>query len=144
MDQIRVMLADDHDLVRSMVRKFLEKETWIEVVGEACNGFEALEKVKQCHPDVLVLDMEMPGLNGVQVARKLKDQQSPVNILALSAYDDLNYIKGALENGASGYLLKDDLPNGFARLVKRVAQGEKGVLSDEIASKIKNRKTLQE
>ena len=106
MKNIKVVLADDHPVVRSGMRSLLERAMDITVVGEASNGMEALMLVDELSPDVLLVDMEMPGMNGVEVARQLQATQSPVKILALSAYDDDRYIEGLLASGAVGYLTK--------------------------------------
>src|SRR5512134_114453 len=105
MATIRVVLADDHPVARAGIRKFLEKEPDIQVVGEASSGDEALKLIKELSPDVLLLDMEMPGLKGVDVAREVKEARLPVRILALSTYDNKQYILGLLSSGASGYLI---------------------------------------
>jgi DNA-binding NarL/FixJ family response regulator len=108
MKTTRVVLADDHLVVRTCLKQALEKVPGIEVVGEASNGVEAIHIVNQFAPDVLLLDMEMPVLNGVEVARELYASNSPVRILALSAYDDPYYKNELLSNGAAGYLTKDE------------------------------------
>lgn len=133
---IRVVLADDHPLARAGIRKFLEKEQDIQIVGEASNGEEALQLVEQLSPDVLLLDMEMPGLRGVDVARKLKEAYSPVRILALSTYDNKQYILGLLSNGASGYLVKEEVPKTIIEAVRGVARGEQGWVSRKIAANL--------
>ncbi len=135
MPSIRVLLADDHPTVRSAVRKLLERAADIEVVGEAGDGFEALRKVESLAPDVLLLDMEMPGLRGVEVAQHLQAKGTPVRILGLSSYDDQQYIQGMLESGAAGYLTKEEAPQILIQAVRRVARGEHGWFSQRIASR---------
>ena len=108
MEKIRVILIDDHPIVRSGIRALLEEAGDIRIVGEASDGVEALTLVERFNPDVLLLDMEMPGLSGVEVARKLQANKSRVKVLALSAYDDEHYIDGLLDAGAQGYLTKYD------------------------------------
>ncbi len=105
---IRVVVADDHHMTRSGVKNALSQSSEIEVVGEASNGYEALELVDSLSPDVLVLDIEMPKMSGVEVARRLKKRGSSVAILALSAFDDRDYVYGLLDCGASGYLMKEE------------------------------------
>lgn len=107
-DIISVVVADDHHMTRSGVKNALSKSPEIEVVGEATDGVEALEVVAEKEPTVLVLDVEMPRMTGVEVARRLKKQGSPVAILALSAFDDRDYVYGLLDCGASGYLMKEE------------------------------------
>lgn len=126
MKTTRVVLADDHAVVRASLRRLLEKAPEIEVVGEACNGVEAIHSVNRLEPDVLLLDMEMPVLNGVEVARELHAAQSPVRVLALSAYNDSEYINELLKNGAAGYLTKDTAWTNIVDAIRRVARGEKG------------------
>ena len=136
MPSIRVLLADDHPLVRSAIRKLLERAADIEVVGEVGDGFEALHQVEKLAPDVLLLDMEMPGLRGVEVARHLQSQGTPVRILGLSSYDDQHYIQGMLESGAAGYLTKEEAPQMLVQAVRGVARGEEGWFSQGVASKM--------
>lgn len=107
-ERIRVVVADDHHLTRSGVKAALSQSAEIEVVGEASDGIEALEVVELTKPNVLVLDIEMPKMSGVEVARRLKKQGSSIAILALSAFDDRDYVYGLLDCGASGYLMKEE------------------------------------
>lgn len=106
--KIRVVVADDHHLTRAGVASALALSPGISVVGEASDGVEALELVSKEKPDVLVLDVEMPRMTGVEVARRLRKQNSPVAVLALSAFDDRDYVYGLLDCGASGYLMKEE------------------------------------
>ena len=134
MNITRVVLADDHTVVRTYIRKILQKAPDIEVVGEASNGVEAIHAVNQTAPDILLLDMEMPVLNGVEVARELHAARSPVRVLALSAYDDRQYILELLNNGAAGYLTKDEAPEYIVEAIHRVARGEKGWIGQRATS----------
>jgi DNA-binding NarL/FixJ family response regulator len=129
----RVVVAEDHATVRSGIRRMLEKAPDIEVIGEAENGMEALKLVEELTPDVLLLDMEMPVMTGVEVARKLHAQKSPVRILALSAYDDRHYIREMLSSGAAGYLTKDEAPKHIINAVRSIAQGKTGWFSRRIS-----------
>jgi len=133
---IRVVLADDHPVARSGVRGLLEKAVDIEVVGEASDGSEALRLVEEMSPDVLLLDMEMPGLKGLEVAQHLHTSGSPVRILALSAHSDKEYISGLLSNGAAGYLIKEEVPQTIVEAVRGVARGEEGWVSRQIAAQM--------
>lgn len=132
---IRVLLSDDHPIVRSGVRDLLSLSDRIEVIGEAGDGQEALDKAILLKPDVLLMDMEMPGLNGVEVARRLAGQAVDVRILALSAYDSIQFIDGILELGAYGYLTKEEMPEAIIEAVEGVACGQKGWLSARIRAK---------
>lgn len=132
----RVVLADDHAAVRLGIRIILERAPDIAVVGEASDGFQALRLVEDLMPDVLLLDMEMPGLKGVEVAQRLKAVGSPVRILALSSYDDKQYILGLLATGALGYLVKEEAPEKIVAAVRGVARGERGWISQRIAAQI--------
>jgi DNA-binding NarL/FixJ family response regulator len=136
MATIRVVLADDHPLAREGVRNLLEKAVGIQVIGEAGDGDETLRLVEELAPDVLVLDMEMPNLKGVEVARQLQAAGSSVRVLALSAYDDQEYIKGLLASGAAGYLTKGELPETIVEAVRGVARGEQGWVSRQIAAQM--------
>jgi DNA-binding NarL/FixJ family response regulator len=121
---VRVVVADDHPVVRAGIRDMLEGADDITVVGEATNGAEALDLVQEEHPDVLLLDMEMPELSGVEVARRLQAESHPVRLLALSSYEEQEYVQGLLQNGASGYLTKEHAPELILEAVRAVARGE--------------------
>jgi DNA-binding NarL/FixJ family response regulator len=136
MANIRVVLADDHPVARAGIRKFLEKEPDIQVVGEASSGEEALKLVSELAPDVLLLDMELPGMRGTEVARRLKDTSSPVRVLALSTYDNRQFILGLLASGAAGYLIKEEVPETIIEAVRGVARGEQGWVSRQVAAKM--------
>jgi len=134
MEKIRVMLADDHPVTRAGVRKFLSKASDIEVIAEADNGIQALEMAKQLEPDVLLLDIELPGIKGLEIARELQAVHSPIRILVLSTYDDKQFIFGLLGNGAAGYLTKEEIPETIVEAVRGVARGEKGWVSRRVAA----------
>ncbi len=133
---IRVVLADDHPLMRRGTRQLLEDEDGIVVVGEAADGFEALRLASELKPDVLVLDMELPGISGVEVARRLGKAEYPVPVLALSAYDDEHYIIETLKAGAAGYLTKDEAPEEIVTAVRDVARGRRGRMSHGVSEKV--------
>jgi DNA-binding NarL/FixJ family response regulator len=124
MPVVRVVIADDHPVVRSGIRDMLEQDDDIEVVGEAASGTEALQQVEEKQPDVLLLDVEMPELSGVEVAQQLQQQGHPVRLLALSSYDDQEYVQGLLKGGASGYLTKGNAPKLIVEAVQAVARGD--------------------
>jgi DNA-binding NarL/FixJ family response regulator len=133
---IRVVLADDHPVVRNGIHNLLSHSSDISVVGEATNGEEALRMCAELIPDVLLLDMEMPGIKGVEVAQKLHSSGSPVKILGLSAYDDRQYILQLLETGASGYLTKEEAPETILDAIRGVSMGEQGWVSRRVAARM--------
>ncbi len=133
-NKIRVLIADDHPITRAGIRKFLERAEDIEVVAEASNGEEALSLAKEAWPHVMLLDMEMPGRKGVEVAREVAAKGLPVKILALSTYDDKQYIFGLLSAGAAGYLIKEEVPQTIVEAVRGVARGETGWISRRVAA----------
>ena len=126
---VRVVLADDHTLFRAGIRAVLDAADGLDVVGEAATGADALDLVRALRPDVLLLDMEMPGGTGVDVARALRAGGDAVRVLALSAYDDGAYVRGLMDLGAAGYLTKDEAPDRLVEAVRAVARGETGWLS---------------
>ena len=133
---IRVVLADDHPVVRAGIRNLLERVPNIQVIGEAGSGAEALRLVEELAPDLLLLDMEMPGLKGLDVARRLRANGSAVRILALSAYDDRQYILGLLASGAAGYLTKEEAPETIIQAVRGIMRGEHGWVSGRVAAQM--------
>jgi two-component system, NarL family, response regulator DegU len=135
----RVLLADDHARVRAGIRKLLNSTDDIQVIGEASDGEEAFRMAQELEPDVLLLDVEMPNMNGKEVAALLTENQSPVRILALSAHDDSQYILGMLNNGASGYVMKEEVPEILVKAVRGVARGERDWVSGRVAKKLNNR-----
>jgi DNA-binding NarL/FixJ family response regulator len=136
MSPVHVLLVDDHPVVRNGIRSLLEKAVDIEIVGEAGNGAEALHLADELHPNVLLLDMELPDIQGTQVAQQIRQQHPEVKILALSAHDDAVYIRGLLEIGAAGYLMKEEAPEVIVDAVRGVAHGDKGWISRRIAAHI--------
>jgi DNA-binding NarL/FixJ family response regulator len=135
----RVIIVDDHPLFRAGVRERLEKQdSGIEVVGEASDGQGAYELVAELHPDVVLLDIAMPGLNGIEATRKIKADYPEVGILILTVYDDEQYIYALVDAGAAGYLLKTTDASQLTDAVHRIRQGE-AVLSPEITDKVLKR-----
>ena len=136
MKKIRILMIDDHPIVRSGLRMLLEQAGNLEVVGEADRGDEAVALIKRLKPDVLLLDMEMPGKTGVEVAREVEAAHLPVHVLALSAHDDEEYIMNLLANGAAGYLTKEEALDTIIDAIQGVANGEQGWFSRRAAARM--------
>ena len=132
---IRVVIADDHHLVRQGIRALLEKAGDIEVVGEAADGQEALELVERLLPDVLVLDIAMPHLNGVEAVGRLRSLGVKTQALVLSMYADDALVRHALRSGAKGYLLKRAVSDELLMAVRAVSRGDT-FLSPEVAGPV--------
>jgi DNA-binding NarL/FixJ family response regulator len=130
--RIRVLLADDHALVRQGFRRILEDEADIEVVGEASGGAQAIEMDRQLEPDVVVMDMSMPEINGLHASIEILRRQPARRILMLSMFDDEQYVVNALDAGVSGYILKNALENDLIRAVRTLAGGGR-FLSPELS-----------
>jgi DNA-binding NarL/FixJ family response regulator len=124
-EQIKVVLADDHAVVRVGLRRLFSRTSDICVVGETDNGTDAIAAVNRWHPDILLLDMEMPGLTGLEVTTRLQTERSPVRILILSGYEDSQFIRMILSAGASGYLTKGENPEMLLRAIREIAGGNK-------------------
>lgn len=122
--QIRVLIADDHSLVRAGIRALVEKQANTEVVAEAGNGREALRLVRQHQPDVVLMDIAMPELNGLEVVRQLAKELPEVRSLILSMHSDEEHVWQALQAGATGYLLKGGSLEELELAIRSVAQGE--------------------
>ena len=121
---IRILIADDHPLLRQGIRNFLSLEPDFQVVGEAVDGEDAVVQAKALMPDVLLLDINMPKANGIQVAQQMKECLPDVRVLALTIHDDENYMMEMIRSGAAGYLLKDIEPSMMVQAIRRVAAGE--------------------
>jgi DNA-binding NarL/FixJ family response regulator len=124
---IRILVVDDHAVVRSGLRLLLEAEEDIEVVGEAGNAQEALLRTKLLQPDILLLDVTMPGKNGIEVAREAPEVARDTKVVMLSMQDDPRYVRAAFEAGASGYVLKEAADTDLITAVRAVAGGERYV-----------------
>lgn len=107
-EPIRVVLADDHAIIRRGIRRIIEKDPAIRVIGESSTGAGAIHLVQELGPDVLLLDIEMPDMKGYHVARELRKKQVPISILALSACDENHFIAEAIQAGMDGYINKSD------------------------------------
>jgi len=140
MTALRVVLADDHTLVRAGLRKLLETLPALEVVGEADDGLALLALVAQLHPDLVLMDIAMPGLGGLQATAQLTQDWPATRVVILSMHQNEEYVREALRHGARGYLLKDAAPQELQAALAAVQRGEtwlspavsKGVLSDYV------------
>jgi len=121
---IRVLLVEDHAMVRAGLRALLERAADINIVGEACNGQEAIDMSVELKPDVLVMDIMMPRLNGIQAAEQIRSMKLPVYILLLSMYSDEGLVHQALQSGVKGYLLKTSVSEELLWAIHAVARGE--------------------
>lgn len=124
-DEITVLLADDHALVRRGFRRILEDDSFIRVVGEASNGLEALDMAQKLHPKVVVMDLAMPELDGVQATKEILKHAPATAILVLSMHADDNYVRNAFDAGARGYLLKNAIDVDLVGAVKAVSEGRR-------------------
>jgi len=134
-EPIRVILADDHVLVRQGIRQFLDEADDITVVGEAADGEEALRLVAEHQPDIAILDVQMPGVGGLEATRRIKAGFPGVRVLILTAYEEDPYVFALLRAGASGYILKTADADDLLRAVRAVYRGE-SALSPRITQKV--------
>jgi two-component system response regulator NreC len=134
-EKIRILLADDHAVVRQGFKMILAAQPDMEIVGEAGNGREALDLAGQLQPDVAVMDVAMPELNGIEATRRLADISPRTRVLALSMHKDSVYVRETLRAGARGYLLKDSGANDLVAAVRAVASGE-GYLSPAVSNAV--------
>ena len=135
---IQLLIAEDHQLVREGIRALLEKAGDIKIVGEASNGKEAVDMVQELKPDVLVMDIMMPRLNGIQAAEQLFSLKNPTYILLLSMYSDPGFVQKALQFGVKGYVLKSSVSDELLTAVRTVAAG-KLFLSPSVADVVNSR-----
>jgi DNA-binding NarL/FixJ family response regulator len=132
MDKIRVLLAEDHTIVRKGLRSLLDAEPDIEVVGEADNGRQAIQQVRDLSPDVVLMDITMPELNGLEATRRIKGQFPQVQVLVLSMHANEQYVFEILRAGASGYLVKQSAVAELVLAIRAVHRGD-GFLSPAIS-----------
>jgi NarL family two-component system response regulator LiaR len=138
LDRIRILIADDHAVVREGTRRILEQEEDLEVVAEAADGREAVGLATELKPDVAIIDIAMPHVDGIEATRQIKELCPGIGVLILSAYDDDQFVFSLLEAGAAGYLLKDIRGRELVDAVRAVHAGE-SVLHPSIARKVLNR-----
>lgn len=143
---IRILIADDHQLLRQGIRNFLALEPDFDIIGEAVDGEDAVAKTQELLPDVLLLDINMPKLTGIEVAGKLKQLCPDVRVMALTIHDDENYMMKMIQSGAAGYLLKDVEPSVMVQAIRRIYAGESFVepsLTKKLFHGITNREELR-
>jgi len=142
-ESIRVILADDHAVVRKGIREFLETDEGLNVVAEASNGDEALKLIRELRPDVAVLDIQMPGQSGIDVTRAVRTARLAIGVLLLTAFDDEPYIRAALQAGANGYVLKTADAQDIVEAVRAVFEG-KSAIDPAITRKLLTQMTRSE
>jgi len=136
-EKIRILLADDHAVVRQGFKMILAAQPDMEIVGEAGNGREALDLAGQLQPDVIVMDVAMPELNGIEATRRVADLSPRSRVLELSMHKDSVYVREILRAGARGYLLKDSISSDLLAAVRAIARGE-GYLSPGVSDAVLN------
>jgi NarL family two-component system response regulator LiaR len=132
---IKVLIADDHALLRQGIRALIDTTTDIQVIGEAANGFDAVEKARLLNPDVILMDLEMPRKDGLSAIEEIKQENPAIQILVLTSFDDDERVYSAIKCGALGYLLKDSTADELIRGIQEVYQGEPS-LSPLLAIKV--------
>jgi two-component system, NarL family, response regulator NreC len=131
--QIRILLADDHNVMRGGLRLLLERQPGFKVVGEASDGRQAVEQAEATKPDIIVLDIAMPNLSGIEAAQRISSLLPQTRIIILSMHSDESYVLRALKAGAKGYLLKDSAENDLIEAIRAVDEG-KAFFSPEISN----------
>lgn len=122
-EKVKILVVDDHTLVREGTAKMLELAGEFEVIGQASAAREALDKIKELNPDVVLMDIKMPGINGIEATRMIKAEWPEVEVIILSMYDEDEYVVEAVKAGATGYLLKDSSQDDLARAIRIVHSG---------------------
>lgn len=133
--EIRLVLADDHAVVRSGTRELLEQQPDLRIVGEAADGEEAIRLAQELQPDVLIMDVRMPRISGVEATRRIKAEHPHIRVLVLTAHDDDEYVFALLQAGANGYLLKTAEIDELVRAIRTVAAGQ-SALAPEVTGKV--------
>ena len=121
---MKILIADDHEAVRHGIKSILQAESDFEIVSEASDGIEAVEKSKQLKPDILVTDLKMPKLNGIEVTERVRESSPDTRIIILSMYNSKTYVLGALNSGAMGYVIKKSSADGLTEAIRTVAGGK--------------------
>ncbi|MFD2228625.1 UvrY/SirA/GacA family response regulator transcription factor [Alkalimarinus sediminis] len=132
---IKVLVVDDHDLVRAGISRMLADETGIEVVGEACSGEDAVGIIKSVHPDIILMDLKMPGIGGLEATRKIKRLDDEIKVIVVTACNDDPYPARVMQSGASAYITKGADIDEMIRAIRVVHSGQR-YMSPEIAQKL--------
>jgi DNA-binding NarL/FixJ family response regulator len=133
--KIRILLADDHAVVRQGFKLIINQEPDMEVVGEASDGADAVKLTQQLRPDVVIMDIAMPKLNGVEATRRIVENNPDSKVVILSMHKDAVYVRETLRSGAKGYLVKDSIDHDLLRAIRAIAQGD-AFLSPEVSNTV--------
>tara|TARA_B110000305_G_C19375710_1_gene606845 strand:- start:492 stop:905 length:414 start_codon:yes stop_codon:yes gene_type:complete len=124
MNKLRIILVDDHAVVRTGYRLLLENDPQIEVIAELESGEEANKQARELNPDVIVMDLSMPGMGGLEAIRRIKAKNPEIYILVFTMHDNVSFVEHALEAGAAGYITKNNAPNVLIEAVHKIVKGE--------------------
>lgn len=142
MDKIKVLLVEDHTILRKGIKALLEKEFGIEVIGEAEDGIEAMKAVEKSQPDIVLLDISLPYLNGLEITRKISKRYPKIKVLILTMHNSEEYVIELLTAGAKGYIIKQAAPNELISAIRSVSEGFI-YLSPEISKKVAGRINIE-
>ena len=137
-EPIRIVIADDHPIVRQGLAAVLEQEEDFKVVSQAGNGLEAVAQARELRPDIILMDLQMPEMDGVEAIQKIKEEAPDIGIIILTTYDTDDYIFRGIEAGARGYLLKDSPPGEVLNAIRAVYKGE-SLIQPRVASRLLDR-----
>ncbi len=132
---IKIVIADDHAIVREGLKRIVSSADGLEVVGEACDGMEVMQRVRDLSFDVLMLDLSMPGRNGMETIKLVRAEKPKLRVLVLSMHQELQYAVRAIKSGASGYMTKESAPDLLVQAIRRIAGGG-AYISDEVAQQL--------
>ena len=138
-DTIKVMIADDHNLMREGIKQLLELDGSIEVIAEAGDGIDCLKKLSQHNPDILLLDINMPEKNGIEVLKALRENNSTIKVLMLTLHNEVEYLMKAVDYGVDGYIMKDSESAELKRAIYKVVSGKTYILISELNFRLANR-----
>jgi len=134
---IRILLVDDHALVREGLKRVLSSMVGVVIVGEAASGEEAVVRASDLQPDLVIMDLSLPGMSGIDAVRVIKTECPETRILALTMHEEEVYIRGALEAGASGYVVKDTRPSELVAAIEAVHRGEQNVMVGGVSARFR-------